>query len=132
MDREAKEKLVDVILSMRKKNGWTIEDFKEFYGDESVLIPDSPEECYSVAKEYLLETYEPDLLIDILEDEVLWSDQKDKSESKEKREEITWWTIKMSWNNGDEEYLSDIPNWVAKPVDEYLTTLEEEERNEDN
>ena len=78
MNREAKEKLVDVILSMRKKNGWTIEDFKESYGDELVLITDSLEECYSIAKEYLLETYEPNLLIDILEDEVLWSDQKDK------------------------------------------------------
>ena len=40
---------------------------------------------------------------------------------------IIHWTIKIGWENGTEEYLSDIPDWVAKNVDEYLTGLEEDE-----
>ena len=40
---------------------------------------------------------------------------------------IVWWTIKYSTADGKVEYLSDIPNWVAEPVDEFLTTLEQEE-----
>jgi len=37
---------------------------------------------------------------------------------------ITHWTIKVTWEDGREEYLDDIPNWVASPVDEFLTELE--------
>ena len=37
---------------------------------------------------------------------------------------ITHWTIKISWSNGKQEYISDIPDWVANPVDDYLTSLE--------
>ena len=37
---------------------------------------------------------------------------------------ITHWTIKITQEDGAEEYLSDIPDWVAKNVDEYLTELE--------
>ena len=44
---------------------------------------------------------------------------------------IIHWTIKITWsddlNNKYEEYISDIPDWVAKNVDEYLTGLEEDE-----
>lgn len=40
---------------------------------------------------------------------------------------ITHWTIKVTWDNGEEEYLDDIPNWVATTVDDYLTELEGEE-----
>ena len=39
---------------------------------------------------------------------------------------ITHWTIKVTLDDGEEEYLDNIPNWVAKEVDDYLTTLEEE------
>lgn len=39
---------------------------------------------------------------------------------------ITHWTIKVTWEDGREEYLDDIPNWVANPVDEFLTELEED------
>ena len=39
---------------------------------------------------------------------------------------ITHWTIKITHEDGTEEYLSDIPDWVAKNVDEYLTELEAE------
>jgi hypothetical protein len=37
---------------------------------------------------------------------------------------ITHWTIKVTWEDGREEYLDDIPSWVASPVDEFLTELE--------
>jgi len=39
---------------------------------------------------------------------------------------ITHWTIKATWSDGTEEYLSDIPNYVANEVDAFLTELEEE------
>ncbi len=38
---------------------------------------------------------------------------------------ITHWTIKITLENGHEEYLSDIPDWVANPVDEYLSGIEQ-------
>ena len=36
------------------------------------------------------------------------------------------WTIKITWEDKKEEYIADIPDWVAQNVDEYLTKLEEE------
>ena len=39
---------------------------------------------------------------------------------------ITHWTIKITWEDNTKEYIADIPDWVAKNVDEYLTSLEEE------
>ena len=46
---------------------------------------------------------------------------------------ITHWTIKITWEDKKEEYIADIPDWVAKNVDEYLNHLEEgkEDRIED-
>ena len=46
---------------------------------------------------------------------------------------ITHWTIKITWADNTEEYIADIPDWVAKNVDEYLNHLEEgkEDRVED-
>jgi hypothetical protein len=43
---------------------------------------------------------------------------------------ITHWTIKATWSDGTEEYLNDIPNYVANEVDAFLTELEEEANNE--
>ncbi|QDP66095.1 MAG: hypothetical protein GOVbin3661_11 [Prokaryotic dsDNA virus sp.] len=37
---------------------------------------------------------------------------------------VEHWTIKITWDNGKEEYVSDVPNWVAKNVDEFLSDLE--------
>lgn len=37
---------------------------------------------------------------------------------------IIHWTIKITLENGETEFLSDAPDWVAKPVDEYLNALE--------
>ena len=38
---------------------------------------------------------------------------------------VVWWTIEVEWEDGTREKISDIPNHVAKEVDEYLTQLEE-------
>jgi len=47
---------------------------------------------------------------------------------------IVHWTIKVTWEdefcNKYEEYISEIPDYVAKPVDALLDELENEE-NED-
>ena len=37
---------------------------------------------------------------------------------------ITHWTIKITLEDGTEKYLENIPNWVAKEVDEFLTDVE--------
>ena len=40
------------------------------------------------------------------------------------------WTIKITWDNEREEYISDMPDDVSQPVDDFLTELENE-RNEE-
>ena len=45
--------------------------------------------------------------------------------------EIKHWTIKITWEDNTEEYLSGIPNWVADSVDEYLTELENDKNEEE-
>ena len=37
---------------------------------------------------------------------------------------IIHWTIKYAWDDGTEEYVADIPDYVAKYVDEFLNSLE--------
>ena len=37
---------------------------------------------------------------------------------------ITHWTIKVTWEDGREEYLDDIPYFVAREVDFYLEAVE--------
>jgi hypothetical protein len=37
------------------------------------------------------------------------------------------WHIGIIWEDDTEEAISDIPNWVAKRVDEFLDELEEED-----
>lgn len=39
---------------------------------------------------------------------------------------IIGWNINVTWSNGKEEYLSDIPDDVAGMVDEYLVEVEDE------
>ena len=43
---------------------------------------------------------------------------------------IIHWTIKITWSDGEEEYLSDIPDAIAKPTDDYLDGVESQ-RNEE-
>ena len=37
---------------------------------------------------------------------------------------IIHWTIKYTWEDGTEEYVDDIPHYIAKNIDEYLNNLE--------
>jgi hypothetical protein len=37
---------------------------------------------------------------------------------------IRKWLIEITLENGEKEVLLDAPDWVAKPVDEYLCGLE--------
>ena len=48
-----------------------------------------------------------------------------------KNNNIVHWTIKIGWEDGTEEYIADIPDWVAKPVDEFLGEIEKEKREEE-
>jgi hypothetical protein len=43
----------------------------------------------------------------------------------QKKTRIVHWTIQITWNDGEVQYLDDIPNWVANVVDEHLTNYEE-------
>tara|TARA_R110002020_G_scaffold33391_1_gene101712 strand:- start:117 stop:278 length:162 start_codon:yes stop_codon:yes gene_type:complete len=45
--------------------------------------------------------------------------------------EIQHWTIKVTWEDKEEEYLSDIPDWVARNIDDYLIEVEYD-KNEEN
>jgi hypothetical protein len=38
---------------------------------------------------------------------------------------ITHWTIKIKWDDGTEEFIDDIPNYVATNVDSMLDGLEQ-------
>ena len=39
---------------------------------------------------------------------------------------ITGWNIGIQWEDGTEEKIGDVPDWVATRVDEFLDELEEE------
>ena len=43
---------------------------------------------------------------------------------------ISHWTIKIQWDNGKEEFVEYIPNYVATSVDEFLNQLEDEEEQQ--
>ena len=44
---------------------------------------------------------------------------------------ITAWHIGIVWEDGSEEKVIDVPEWVAKRVDEFLDELEQEFSNDD-
>ena len=48
-----------------------------------------------------------------------------------KTNNIIHWTIKIGCEDGTEEYIADIPDWVANPVDEFLGEIEKEKREEE-
>ena len=51
-------------------------------------------------------------------------------EKESKMKKIIHWTIKYTWDDGTEEYVADIPDYVAKYVDEFLNSLEISKNNE--
>jgi len=40
---------------------------------------------------------------------------------------ITAWNIGIVWEDGTEENIGDVPDWVATRVDDFLNELEEED-----
>lgn len=40
---------------------------------------------------------------------------------------ITGWSINVSWSNGKEDILLDVPDDIAQGIDEWLMELESEE-----
>ena len=44
---------------------------------------------------------------------------------------ITAWHIGIVWEDGTEEKVIDVPEWVAKRIDEFLNELEEEYSDDD-
>ena len=44
---------------------------------------------------------------------------------------ITAWHIGIVWEDGTEEKVIDVPEWVASRVDEFLNELEEEYSDDD-
>ena len=45
---------------------------------------------------------------------------------------ITAWNIGIVWEYGSEEKVIDVPEWVAKRVDEFLDELEQEFSDEED
>lgn len=45
---------------------------------------------------------------------------------------ITHWTIQIKWNDGTDNYVDHIPDYIAKNVDPWLDDLEREENFEDD
>lgn len=45
---------------------------------------------------------------------------------------ITHWTIKVTWEDGQEEYLDDVPHYVAREVDDFLDELQGSQEEIDN
>tara|TARA_R100001443_G_scaffold100748_1_gene108263 strand:- start:701 stop:847 length:147 start_codon:yes stop_codon:yes gene_type:complete len=44
---------------------------------------------------------------------------------------IEHWTIKVTWDDSEEEYLYEIPQWIADVVEPYLDGLEQENNEEE-
>jgi len=42
------------------------------------------------------------------------------------KREVTNWNISVSWDNGEEENIADVPHYVSDAVDAYLSSLEKE------
>jgi hypothetical protein len=43
---------------------------------------------------------------------------------------ISSWTIRVEWDNGETEDITDIPPWASEPIDEYLSSIEEHRQEE--
>ena len=62
--------LVSKLMEIRK--GWTMQDFKDAYGDgEWFEIPETLEECREQMEDYIHNTYDTDYIKECIEDESL-------------------------------------------------------------
>lgn len=87
------------------------------YNHNGTLIAESDKasDIFKMAKEYHEQTGNAYFI----------EEEKGQKEAKK----IAHWTIKITWDDGREEYLDDIPNWVASSVDEFLNEVEASEND---
>lgn len=52
----------------------------------------------------------------------------DRLEIEKPKRQIVGWSIRVEWNNGEEEDLTDVPDDVAGAVDMWLSDVEQEQR----
>ena len=48
-----------------------------------------------------------------------------------KRPRIEAWSINVLWNDGSEDVITEVPNYVARDVDHFLTGLEDEKADDE-
>ena len=51
----------------------------------------------------------------------------DSLEIEKPKRQIVGWSIRVEWNNGEEEDLTDIPDDVAGTIDMWLSDVEQEQ-----
>ena len=59
-------------------------------------------------------------------------DPKDDAslEVEQPKKYVTSWAIRVEWDNGETEDITDIPPWAAEPIDEFLSSIEEHRQEE--
>jgi len=50
----------------------------------------------------------------------------DSLERDKPKRAIVAWSLNIFWDNGEEEVITELPDWAASGVDEYLNELEDE------
>ena len=65
--KQVVEEEVSLLMALRKD--WTLEDFKEAYGDVWDNIPDTLEQCFEKMEEYISHTYTDDYIKTCIENE---------------------------------------------------------------
>ena len=51
----------------------------------------------------------------------------DQLELDKPKTRIVAWSISAVWDNGEEEQITDIPDDVSQPIDDWLTEVEEQQ-----
>jgi hypothetical protein len=51
-------------------------------------------------------------------------------ETDQPKKYISSWAIRVEWDNGETEDITDIPPWASEPIDEYLSSIEEHRQEE--
>jgi hypothetical protein len=54
----------------------------------------------------------------------------DRLEIEKPKRQIVGWSIRVEWNNGEEEDLVDVPDDVSGPIDLWLSEVEQAEEQE--
>ena len=52
----------------------------------------------------------------------------DRLEIEKPKRQIVGWSIRVEWNNGEEEDLIDVPDDVSDTIDMWLSDVEQEQR----